>query len=158
MSEVRRRREVARALACIESERERCDHCNAILARDNRDELCSPCGSRREQIKFEREVAAWKRRRNYSSDAIRELEPIDVPMPTASDSLQPEVIMRIVYFFAKTKGNQRQTAMRANVPAKSVAGCLRREAARGIVQSMIEDEIWPSSVKLPGDEYAPTPP
>lgn len=139
--------------------RERCDYCGAILARDNTEELCSPCMHRREQIKFERELYAWRQRRNYNSEMVRELLRIDVPLPGETDSMfDPGTLIEIVFTYGKTGGNANQTAMRTGINSKAIAAALRRAAARGMIQAMIEEGTWPNNIKLPGDDRPPVSP
>lgn len=115
--------------------------CGTRLARDNRDDECSPCQVSAAMRSAEAGVEVSKRKaRERLAREMLQLE--DVPITTVYDRQTPQAIQKIVYHFAKT-GDYELTADACEMSVHIVRRALRRVAARSVIELMIEDGTWP---------------
>lgn len=120
--------------------------CGARIARDNRELLCSPCQVRESedlyQLEQERIARASARTRELYEGRVRvRLE--DVPLPGEWDREPPEIVRMAVFNYART-GEYRYAADATGITESTLRRILRREAARSIIELMVEEGTWPA--------------
>lgn len=120
--------------------------CGARIARDNREPLCSPCQVRESEDAYRREQAKVERARERTRELYRgrisvKLE--DVPLPGEHDKEQPEIVRLAVFNYART-GDHRLAANATGISEGTIRNLLRRPAARGIIELMVEEGTWPA--------------
>lgn len=126
--------------------------CGAKLARDNREDECSPCQVSAVRRENERLVVAEEIRRTRSRSMVRmrwDLLPDHVPLCGTYDKLGPDVVRACVYWYAKT-GDWEVVADETGVQRLEVRRLMQREAAREIISLMIEDGVWPEGAPTGG--------
>lgn len=120
--------------------------CGARIARDNREELCSPCQAAQFQRDLDRRVreAAERRARPRSVYAARKaLTLADVPHTDEPDPLPQPEVRAIVLAYART-GDYDLTADEVGHQRVDVMRCLRRAAAMTMIDYMVEEGTWPN--------------
>lgn len=126
--------------------------CGARIARDNREEECSPCQARERDRQHALAVANAERRGRVELEtrALRSgLVLADVPLPGEPDELGSETVRRIVYFYA-LKGDYGAVAQSVGFRKRIVSDCLKRPAAQSIIELMIEEGTWPEATDVVG--------
>lgn len=120
-------------------------HCGARIARDNLENECSPCQVSAAARERERLAADDHLRRTLGRETYRQRHDLhfsDVPLVASYDRLGPELVRKVIYYWAKL-GDLDNVADEVGLQRLEVRRCIERAAAQEVIELMLEEGLWP---------------
>lgn len=129
---------------------ERRCRCGARLARDNHDELCSPCDNTQRESALEWSIRMAEDKRRRQLEAYRKratLKLNDIPLMGEYDKAGPDVVQQAVFHYA-VSGDFDIVADQIGVQRGEAIRILKRTAAQQTIDFMVEEGTWPEGIPL----------